>query len=176
MASKNCSGERGQSTIEFILTFAFGVSFVLVIFNSAINYARGYLVHYATFMASRVYLTADNNLTDPEFSYNPGEQKAKQAFSDYKLTALNIPDNAFQVNTAPTSEDRHLLVGGYTSFSLQIDVLGRVAGERQLELISESFLGKEPTRAACYTQICKAITGQPVCGPEMDVTLYDDGC
>lgn len=176
MGSKNRSNEHGQSTIEFILTFAFGVSFVLVIFNSAINYARGYLVHYATFMASRVYLTADNNLADPDFSYNPGEQKAKQAFSDYKLTALNIPDNAFQVNTAPTTEERYLLVGGYTSFSLQIDILGRVAGERQLELISESFLGKEPTRAACYRQVCRAIANRDDCGPELDITLYDDGC
>lgn len=173
MVSKN---ESGQSTIEFILTFAFGVSFVLVIFNSAINYARGYLVHYATFMASRVYLTADNNLADPDFSYNPGEQKAKDAFNQYNLSAVNIPDNAFSVNTAPTTETRHLLVGGRTSFELQIDILGRVAGEKKLELVSESFLGKEPTRAACYAQVCKAITGSDACDPSMDITLFDDGC
>lgn len=176
MGSRCSSNERGQSTIEFILTFAFGVSFVLVIFNSAINYARGYLVHYATFMASRVYLTADENRSDPIISYNYAEELSKEAFAQYKLTALNIPDSAYQVNTAPTTENRHLLVGGHTSFELEIDVIGRVAGERKLQLVSESFLGKEPTRAACYAQVCKAITGSDTCDTSMDITLYDDGC
>lgn len=170
--------EKGQSTIEFILTFVFGLSFVLVIFNSAVNHARGYLVHYATFMASRVYLTAENNLVTPDVSYR-GEavQRAKEAFDQYQLGMISIPAGSFQLNEGPQADAGNALaVGGVTFFQLDIDVLGRIAGQKKLDLLSESFLGKEPTRAACAAQVCKAITGQETCATNMDITLYDDGC
>ncbi len=150
----------------------------MLIFNTAINHARGYLVHYATFMASRVYLTADNNLVTPSLSYR-GEaaQRAKQAFGQYQLGLFSIPEESFQLNEGPQSDPgRALAVGGVTTFQLDIDVLGRLAGQKKLELVSESFLGKEPTRAACAAQICEAITGQETCSTNMDLTLYDDGC
>ena len=49
--------QSGQSTIEFIFCFVFAVSFILLVFNTSLNYVSGYVAHYATFMASRVYLT-----------------------------------------------------------------------------------------------------------------------
>ena len=57
-----------------------------------------------------------------------------------------------------------------------MDVIGRVTGQTELELISESFLGREPTRGVCATRVCKAITGEEICTSSMDITLYDDGC
>lgn len=175
---KKLLNDTGQSTIEFILTFVFGLSFVLVIFNSAVNHARGYLVHYATFMASRVYLTAENNLITPDISYRGVvTQRAKDAFDQYQLGMISIPAGSFQLNEGPQSDPgRALAVGGVSFFELDIDVLGRIAGQKKLELLSESFLGKEPTRAACAAQVCKAITGQETCSPNMDITMFDDGC
>ncbi len=172
--------EKGQSTIEFILTFIFGVSFILIIFNAAMNHATGYLVHYATFMASRVYLTADN-FTGTIGNSNPAlsgaVQKAQSAFSVYKLSAFNIPEGNFRVNPAGGIDaKRYLTVGGYTTFELPIDALGRVAGQRKLELVSESFLGKEVTRAECATRTCYGVTQTESCDSSMDVTLFDDGC
>lgn len=173
MVNKN---EKGQSTVEFILTFAFGVSLILVIFNSALNYATGYLVQYATFMASRVYLTTDSHLISVGPSLSRAEDRAEEAFKKYNLSIF-IPNGKFKINPAgPGNSDTYMTVGGYTTFELTIDVLGKLTGQQKLEMVSESFLGKEPTRAECATRVCKAVTGQDVCDAQMDITLFDNGC
>lgn len=172
--------EKGQSTVEFILTFAFGVSLVLLIFNSALNYATGYLVQYATFMGSRVYLTADSHtgtIGNSGFSLEGSIEKAQEAFNTYNLSVFNVPHENFKINPAgETDEASYLTVGAYTTFELSIDVMGKLTGQKKLEMVSESFLGKEPTRAECATRVCRAITGQTNCDSTMDITLYDDGC
>lgn len=173
--------QDGQSTIEFILTFAFGVSLILVVFTTAINYATGYLVQYATFMASRVYLTQDKfigDISNPGAALMDSVQNAKNAFVGYKLSAFKIPDDNFNINPTDPSNDAssYLTVGGFTTFELSIDPIGKVAGQKKLEMVSEAFLGKEPTRAECASRICFAITGSVACDRTFDVTLYDDGC
>lgn len=172
--------QKGQSTIEFILTFAFGVSFILVIFNTAINYATGYLVQYATFMASRVYLTQDNftgivGSTAPSIA--DAVPNAKEAFNSYNLSAFNIPNSSFDINPAgSTDASSYLTVGGFTIFNQGIDPIGKVAGQKKLEMVSEAFLGKEPTRAECASRVCFAMTGSTNCDRSLDITLFDDGC
>jgi hypothetical protein len=173
------NNQDGQSTVEFILTFAFGVSLILAIFSTAMNFATGYLVHYATFMASRVYLTSDSHIGgigSSGASLNGAEAKAKDVFNGYKLTFFNVPNDNFVINPAgATDPSSYLTVGGYTTFELRIDVLGNLTGQKKLEMVSESFLGKEVTRAECATRMCYAITGS-TCDETMDITLYDDGC
>lgn len=169
--------QKGQSTIEFIFTFAFGVSMILMIFNSSMNYVSGYLAHYATFMASRVYLTADSHLNTTTASLNGAEDRARNTFKNYSLGIFNIPDSSFQINPAgQTTASTYLTVGGFTTFDLSIDALGKIAGQSKLELVSESFLGKEPTRAECFVRTCLAVTGRENCSNNDDVTLFDDGC
>lgn len=176
------SNQQGQSTVEFIVTFAFGVSLVFVIFNTSINYATGYLVQYATFMGSRVYLTSDSHIGSvgdvaPSLSFSA--QRAEEAFKVYNLSMIKIPNENFKINKVEDVDgdnQKNLTVGAYTTFEVPMDVLGRVAGQKKLELVSESFLGKEPTRAECATRVCEAITGQDDCSLSMDITLYDDGC
>lgn len=178
--AKTKNNQKGQSTVEFILTFAFGVSLILVIFNTAMNFATGYLVHYATFMASRVYLTQDN-FTGTVGNSNPAlsgaEDKAREAFNIYKLSVFNVPNESFKINPAGSSDpSTYLTVGGVTTFELNIDILGKVAGSKKLEMTSESFLGKEITRAECATRTCYGITQSESCDDSYDITLYDDGC
>ena len=169
--------QKGQSTIEFIFTFVFGVSMILMIFNSSMNYISGYLAHYATFMASRVYLTADSHLSTPQGSLNGAEERARQTFNTYALGIFKIPDGSFRINPAgQTDASTYLTVGGSTVFSLSIDVLGKIAGQSKLDYVSESFLGKEPTRAECFIRTCKAITGRDNCSLNDDITVFDDGC
>jgi hypothetical protein len=176
------NNQQGQSTVEFIVTFAFGVSLVLVIFNTSINYATGYLVQYATFMASRVYLTSDSHVGgvgEVEPSLSSAAPRAEEAFTNYNLSMIKIPNENFRINKVEdVNEDneKNLTVGAYTTFDVPMDVLGRIAGQKKLELVSESFLGKEPTRAECATRVCMAITGRDDCSLLMDITLYDDGC
>ena len=177
---KKLNNEKGQSTIEFIFTFVFGVSIILMIFNSAMNYTTGYLVHYATFMASRVYLTSDSYIgsignTGP--SLNSGEGLARETFNNYSLGIFKVPSENFKVNTVGSAgPENFLTVGAYTTFDLTIDALGKITGQSKINLVSESFLGKEPTRAECATRTCFAITGRNNCGPNDDITIFDDGC
>jgi len=178
--NKNLKSERGQSTVEFILTFAFGVSLILVIFNTAMNFATGYLVHYATFMASRVYLTQDNftgTIGSTSLALAGAKEKAKTAFNIYNLNIFKIPNESFNINEAGnTDANTYLTVGGVTTFEMPIDILGKVAGSKKLEMTSESFLGKEITRAECATRTCYGITQSESCDDTYDITLYDDGC
>ena len=172
----------GQATIEFILTFAFGLSLMLMIFNSAMNYATGYLVHYATFMASRVYLTSElhsgNFQSGYEFSLSRSEESARQAFRQYNLGIFGIEESEFFVNRSSSSQSssEYLTVGTYSRFTQKVDTLGKIAGNSELDLVSESFLGKEPTRVGCAIRVCEAMTGNQTCDDNMDVTLFDDGC
>lgn len=174
---KKKNNQSGQSTIEFIFTFVFGVSMILMIFNSSMNYISGYLTHYATFMASRVYLTADSHLRTTPSSLSGAEDRARETFRNYSLSIFNIPDSSFTINPAgQTQGGEYLTVGGFTTFDLTIDALGKIAGQSKLELVSESFLGKEPTRAECLARTCMAITNRENCSNNDDITLFDDGC
>lgn len=173
--------DAGQATIEFIITLAFGLSLMLMIFNSAINYTTGYLVHYATFMSSRVYLTNETHFGQfgqYDNSVAPAETAARDTFKQYNLQLFGIQDDEFFVNRATSSQSssEYLTVGVYTRYSQKIDMLGKIAGNTELDLVSESFLGKEPTRVGCATRVCQAITGQESCDENLDVTLFDDGC
>ncbi len=179
MKNKN---QHGQATIEFILTFAFGLSLMLMIFNSAMNYATGYLVHYATFMSSRVLLTSDSFIGNFGSGYNSSvsraEERARATFRQYNLGIFGIEDNEFFVNVTSEgqSPSEYLTVGTYSRFTQKVDMLGKVAGNTELDLVSESFLGMEPTRLGCAIRTCLAVTGQDSCDENMDITLFDDGC
>lgn len=174
------TSEQGQSTIEFIFTFVFGVSIIFLIFNSALNHASGYLVHYANFMASRHYLTADtyrgNIDSDPGQFNSIFEQEAKEAFEQYNLGVFGVGSDFFRVNHPDGISQNQLTVGTYVLFDQRIDVIGRVAGQSRLDLTSESYLGKEPTRLTCAKQTCKALTAEDSCSVGMDITLFDNGC
>ena len=172
------TSQAGQSTIEFILCFSFGVSIILLVFNSAMNYTTGYLVHYATFMASRTYLTAElyggnaGNTTTAK-----AESEARDTFDQYQLGVFDVPSSALNFNSPGNlNASEYLLVGAYTSFTKNIDALGQVTGQATLNYVSESFLGKEPTRAICLQRVCHAITGGNECQSSDDFTVFDDGC
>ena len=170
--------QLGQSTIEFIFAFAFGVSIVLVVFNSSMNHISGYLAHYATFMASRTYLIQDSYLGnfDEQASLNGSVQKATEVYKSYNLSVFGIPDSSFSINPANGDIANYYKVGAKTIFEKDIDILGKVMGNKKVTLISESFLGKEPTRNMCAIRVCQAITNKKNCTIEMDITLFDDGC
>jgi hypothetical protein len=180
MDNKKKNNEKGQSTVEFILTFAFGVSLILVIVNTSMNFATGYLVHYATFMASRVYLTQDNmtgTIGNSTPALTDSVQTAKNAFNVYNLSVFNVANSSFEINPAGnTDAATYMTVGGFTRFELKMDIMGQVAGTKKLEMTSESFLGKEITRAECASRTCFGITGSESCDDTYDITLFDDGC
>lgn len=172
------TNQKGQSTVEFILTFAFGVSLIMLVFSTSLNYATGYLVHYATFMASRVYLTGDSNLNMPMAAAAEADQRAKDVFAIYNLSVFDVPNSNLVINriSETMQPSEYLTVGAKTEFQLKMDIMGRITGGEKLEMVSESFLGKEPTRAECAFRVCFAVTGANQCSAIEDTTLFDNGC
>lgn len=169
--------EKGQSTVEFIFTFCFGVSIIFMVFTSALNHCTGYLVHYATFMASRVYLTSDNYAGQISGAgAPPPTQDAIQTYADYKLVGFKVGPEKFSINPPGSNAKEYLTVGAKTVFEMRIDAVGRITGAKDLELVSESFLGHEPTRAQCANRTCFGITNGVGCQIGFDITLFDNGC
>lgn len=176
--------QSGQSTIEFLFCFVFAVSFILLVFNTSLNYVSGYVTHYATFMASRVLLTQSSSVNDwgPGSTISNYQQLASQTFNKYALSSFGIANSGFAVSSSALRDrvtaGEYLMVGVYTKFERKIDLIGQITGQTKLELISESYLGREPTRGVCASRVCKAITGNlDRCeSPNIDITLFDDGC
>jgi hypothetical protein len=110
--------QDGQSTIEFILTFTFGMSAILLIFNSAMNYTVGYLVHYATFMASRTFLTVDTDSNTSTQSISAARSEAQTTFNRFALNKFGVPPSALNFRSPSDfmSSSEYLMVGAYTTY------------------------------------------------------------
>ena len=171
--------ESGQSTIEFLLTFIFVLGFVFAALKLSFIYTNGYLVHYATFMASRAYMVVDNNSNQPGGSDGVAFRAAREVFRRFPLDKFiggydqnlkaNHPDDAGQ------NFDRNLYVGIYTNFSQKFGLSPLTTGQREVRFRSESFLGREPTRAECLKRVCEAL--RRLGGNcENHSTVFDNGC
>ncbi|MCY4495573.1 MAG: hypothetical protein OXB92_17145, partial [Acidimicrobiaceae bacterium] len=167
-------------TIEFIVTFVFIIGFTFAFFRIALIYTNGYLVHYATYMASRAYMVFDNNSNQPTGGDGDASRLAKRVFEGFKLGGLiNGFTGQLQIND-PQSFNRHsnnLYVGTWVDFKQKLPTPSFAAG-KDLNLRSESFLGREPTRSECYERICNAMgeaaLQEEYCG--IHSTLFDNGC
>lgn len=148
---------EGQSTIEFIMTFSATIGFIFLFLKMALNYTDGYMVHHATFMASRAYLTFDNERMD----VNAGDQEAfvhsQKVFEKYLPTFIfpDLSKNNLKANH-PDAVDYSALIGVYANFERKFS-LGFIKINEPINYISESFLGREPSREEAIVQVCKAI-------------------
>lgn len=172
---------RGQSTIEFILSFAIVFGFVFSFYKLALIYTNGYLVHYATYMAARSYMVIDNNASEPDFNDEPAKQRAQRVFNTFNLTELlgsgfdgNLGFNAPSQFNDP---DNALYIGVFTRYDdkLLTPLFGK---SKELEMRSDAYLGREPMRSECFLRICRAMGdiagGGEYCG--IHSTIFDNGC
>ncbi len=177
---KKLVNQAGQSTIEFIFCFIFAVSLILLVFNTSLNYAAGYVVHYATFMSSRVFLTQSSSMSEwGGAARNEAIDAAKATFRDYDLSVFGIKNNAIEIKDNPLDADanEYLMIGAYTKFERKMDLVGQITGGQKLELVSESYLGREPTLGVCASRTCRGVTDKDQCdSASMDITLFDNGC
>lgn len=169
--------EDGQSLIEFILTFAFALGFIFLFIKTAMNYTEGYIVHHATFMASRQYLVADTERTDIAQGDEGAFNLAKEVFKFY-LNGLAPSASNGEIKVNHPLKDRFPFYTGIwfkyvTKFSI-----GLVGGSGNLDFRSESLLGREPTRQEVYEQICsvfKSVGNINECNNDFYLTLDDNG-
>jgi hypothetical protein len=172
---KKSKNEKGQSTIEFILTFSVTLSFVFLFLKMALTYTNGYMVHFATFMASRSYLVNDseqyNSIEDGD---PPAFILAKKVYKKYLPEGLISNFNGALKENNPSNLRNTVFTGVYSDFTQSISA-GMFGGGEPIELRSESFLGREPTRKESYSQTCIAIMSVTGGGCATHATLDDNG-
>ena len=168
------SSSKGQSTLEFILTFSMVFAFFFSFLKMALNYTDGYMVHYATFLASRTYMAADNEAPSVQASDPAAVKQAQAIFNKYLPSALisNLTAS-IKENNADTIQFP-AFVGLWTLYS-PVFSLGAIGGSSTVDLRSESFLGREPTRFEGYQQTCAAIKLVTQSGCATLATLDDNG-
>ncbi len=169
----------GQITIEFILTFMFAVLFALLFLYYSINFATGYMAHYATYLASRAYLTGEyvGATYNSNAPYRAGEVLGREVFENIGLEDIGLTFTSGDLKfNSPQSVDVYEYVGAHFKFTPPFRIS---SDDSKNKLLSESFLGKEPSKGDCECQIKRAM-GQGNClGPIPQgetVTLFDNGC
>jgi hypothetical protein len=167
--------EKGQSTIEFITTFSAALGFVFLFLRMAINYTNGYMVHHATYMAARAFLVADSESQQkPEGRDQAALKQAQAVFKKYLPEGLIAGFDGELKANLPDSTKFYPFVGLYVKFTQPFS-MGMIGGKEKLDLRSEAFLGREPSRPDSYAQTCNAVKN--LTGPSCDVlaTLDDNG-
>ncbi len=166
------SNRKGQSVIEFLMTFTIVIGMLLFFFKMAIGFTNGYLVHYATFMSSRAYLSNDNpRTTDRD---GAALRRAREVFDRLLPRGFITNFNGTLKDNDPDATRIKAYVGLYTEFQ-QAFSGGVVGGRDLIQLRSESFLGREPTRDEVLFQICSAIKKIAFDDCESLATLDDNG-
>jgi hypothetical protein len=173
---KNVKNEKGQSLIEFILTFAFSIGVVFLFFTLARNFTTGYLVHYVTYMTGRTFLTYDLPANNVVTSVDSARTRAQEVFRRYNMNRFGVNESGLRFllpNGGGTNNS--VFVGATTQFQSKISNFNAVGGSSEAVFLSEALLGKEPTRKECLDMICEAM-GIGECDSNFDITVFDNGC
>ncbi len=157
--------EKGQSTIEFILTLTLMVAFTLFFLQLSLIFAVGNYFHYATFMTARAYLSAGPDSTDQiQRARTLGTQMTKQSLGTAGIDrwpGIAEGIGGGQPRGMEIGRGRQF-IDGDIAYSWQEGVrytfrsplfLGLFVGNdetfQNLTLTSESWLGREPTYREC---------------------------
>ena len=166
---------KGQSTIEFIMTISAAIGFFFLFLKMALNYTDGFMVHHATFMAARSYLVNDDDRKELNEGDSRAFAKAQEVFKKYMPEGLvKGVDSSLLKENNPGSMKYHAFVGLHVEFFEKFS-LGFIGGKKSMRLVSEAFLGREPTRAETRQQVCNAIKSLGLNKCEVFVTLEDNG-
>jgi len=169
----NMKSDQGQSTIEFLMTFAFVFAMLFLFIKIALNFTNGYLVQYANFMASRAYLVHDTNQAETT-AYNSAFQRARQVFDLYKISSfMNDFSGTLKVNNPGAVLPFY--VGTFVEYDEKFSLSKVMGGAFPMSFRAESFLGKEPVRRDCAKRVCKALTMSAGNCTEY-TTFFDNGC
>lgn len=182
----NILNNKAQVMIEFLLTFSFTLGLVFLFIKLSLNSTSGSMAHYATFVASRRYLVADNG-GDLQTVIRYSESLAKEEFDRVQLGKYGIKSKELHFLSPVWNSDREtkLFVGAYFEFKLIFSFFSFVGGNKPLNLVSESFIGKEITRRQCFERLCQIfqlrlpfLSVDQLCASNIysHTTVYDDGC
>jgi hypothetical protein len=174
LPNKILKNRKGQSTLEFIMTFSMVFAFFFLFLKTAMNYTDGYMVHYATFMASRAYLSVDPERQKAEEADEKVFEYSKLIFKKYLPDGLIKGYDGVTKANSPDTAKYTPFIGLFTTYTTPFS-LGVVGGTDLLTLRSESFLGREPIRDEVYSQICNAMRAVTGGGCNLQSTFDDNG-
>lgn len=184
MKRRRLRNRRGQSTIEFALTIALLMGFVLLFVQMAFLFAYGNLVQYATFMSARAYLSASQDPDDQiqrakrviirllkRSESNPGVERYH--FVAKGIEGEEIPGMMYSPPPPYTPKDTSSswMQGIRYKFRAVLPMVplsSREGGANILTLTSESWLGREKTRVECQNRMMSL--------PGGGLNLEDNGC
>ncbi len=147
---------KGQSTLEFLFMFIFFLGILLLGSLSIVSHYTSMNVHFLVFQASRLFLVEDEESVLLRFN----QKITKLTNSNLKLL---ITKNKMYQGAFVEYEQKV-----FSLYPLRISPI-------KVKLISESYLGKEPTQKECKERLCELFF-QGDCIEKQDVTLFDDGC
>ncbi len=169
---KGRSHDAGQSSTEFLMTFVFIFGILFIYVKIAMNFTRGYMVHFANFQASRAYLVHDNNGVSSTNSDTKADEAAKKAWKRY----FGNFSGSELVSNSPDFGGRHIFIGTIVDFQQKFSFGFPFGSMDIMDLKSESFLGREPTRQVCLERICAAMRELGASSCDAHMTLSDNGC
>ena len=174
------SSREGQSTIEFLIVSVFSVGILALFIQLAINLTGGYLVHYATYMASRTFMVHDEANVDRRVDYIKSTNVGKNIFDSYEVKLFGVydPNGKLEFNFWDTALQKdYLFTGAYYLYRQPMSVFNYFGGGVNSPMRSESFLGKEPTRGECWARTKEAMEALNV-PPDLKkyTTVFDNGC
>lgn len=159
------------------MTFTVAVGFIFLFLKMALNYTDGFMVHHATFMASRAYLVSDEDRKSLDEGDSKAMEKARLVFTKYLPEGLvkGVEAGMLKENNPDAGKTKfHAFVGLWVEFSQRFS-MGLIGGKESIHFVSESFLGREPTRSETRSQICQAIMSLGLNKCDVHVTLEDNG-
>lgn len=166
---------KGQSTIEFILTFTAAVGFIFLFLKMSVNYTNGFMVHHATFMASRAYLVVDSEGDQTiQGRDNIAFKQAQAVFLKNMTEDLSGQLSGKLKVNHPDNSRLSVFTGVYAEYSQRFSI-GFVGGKEAVTFRSESFLGREPTRVEVIDQVCAAVSDVTQASCNIHATLDDNG-
>ena len=175
--TKNCLGQKGQSSVEFIISFMVIIGFVFMYVKVAMNFTNGYVVHYANFMASRALLVYEGNNNTPDGGDGAAKTRALEVWGTYNIEGVlgAAAGSLVLEQRLPGSIANTVFVGTTASYQDRFTIFGNVGSTEKLNFQSESFLGREPSIAECVERTCEAFKELGIdCGS--NTTVMDNGC
>ncbi len=168
------NSEKGQSTIEFLLSLTFAIGITMLFVSQALNMTIGFMVHYATYMGGRTYLSYDTFGVDAGSSISEAGNEAKRAFNRYQLEQFDVTGLELKIHSP--SDGTALTAGLTAQYAKLLSPFKLLLDGEKATFYSEGLLGKEPVRATCMKAVCVSVGANGTCSSDMDVTLFDNGC
>lgn len=161
--------QRGQATVEFILATTFLLSFLVFGFRLALIFSWSSYIQYATFMSARALLSGGADVQDQRtraietlkvMVKRGGRDRFDSLAQGRGGNVGEVPGMTILATKDPEAEgDSTWQVGVRYSFRSRLILVpgapqsGGRAVNRSLDLTSESWLGREPTREECRSYL-----------------------